>query len=136
MRPRFWIVIAALLGASAVALGAYGAHSLPDTQALASAARIFRTGQFYHLLHAVALLGVALVIGATEGRCAPWSTLAFQGAAAAFTFGVLCFSGGIYYHVANGFPSGGLIVPIGGSLLILGWLALAAGALGVNADRR
>ncbi len=120
------------LGGLAVVAGAIGAHSLPDTSSLTVPVRIFNTGQLYHVVHALALLAVALVLIVTEKRRADWSGWALQGAALAFTIGIVCFSGGIYTQVANGFTSSGGIVPLGGVSFLIGWAAFAAGAFGIE----
>jgi uncharacterized membrane protein YgdD (TMEM256/DUF423 family) len=132
MSARFWIFVAALLGGLSVVAGAIGAHALPDLPALAVPLRIFNTGQQYHALHAVALLGVALVLQQSEGRRPAFSSLLLQIAAAAFTIGIVCFSGGIYFQVAKGFTPSSGIVPFGGVAFLAGWAAFAIGALGLR----
>jgi uncharacterized membrane protein YgdD (TMEM256/DUF423 family) len=132
MSARFWIFAAALLGGLAVVAGAVGAHALPDTAALAVPARIFNTGQLYHALHALALLGVAIVLLQSQGRRAVFADWLLQIAAAAFAVGIVCFSGGIYVQAAAGFTSSAGIVPFGGIALLVGWAAFAVGALGLR----
>jgi uncharacterized membrane protein YgdD (TMEM256/DUF423 family) len=128
MSGRFWIFIAALLGGVAVAAGAIGAHALGD--AVSSETKsIFSTGQQYHALHALALLAVGIGLLQSEGRRALFSTWSLQVAALAFLIGILCFSGGIYVQVAEGFGAG--IVPLGGFSFMIGWAAFAIGALGL-----
>jgi uncharacterized membrane protein YgdD (TMEM256/DUF423 family) len=132
MSARFWIFLAALLGGFSVVAGAIGAHALPDGEALAVPLRIFNTGQQYHALHALALLGVALLMRQSEGQPTGFSWLLLQIAAAAFTIGIICFSGGIYVQVAKGFTSSTGIVPFGGVAFLVAWAAFAAGALGLR----
>jgi uncharacterized membrane protein YgdD (TMEM256/DUF423 family) len=115
-----------------VVAGAVGAHSLPDSSSLAVPVRIFSTGQLYHAVHSLALLAVATIMLATENRRTGWSGLALQVAAVAFTVGIVCFSGGIYAQVANGFTSSGGVVPVGGVSFLVGWIAFAAGAFGID----
>jgi uncharacterized membrane protein YgdD (TMEM256/DUF423 family) len=105
------LVTAGLLGAIAIALGAFGAHGLKDKLALIpEAAGWWETATFYLLTHAVA-------IGAVVGRSA-WP-------ARLWAFGALIFAGTLY-AMALGAPSWfGAITPIGGSLLIAGWVVLA-----------
>ena len=102
-----WIVLlAALSGALAVGTGAFGAHG-----ASGAAAEWLKTGAQYQLLHAVAALAV-LQIGA---RGPAWLFLA-GGAIFAVTL----------YLMALGLPRWlGAITPIGGAILIIGWLWLA-----------
>jgi uncharacterized membrane protein YgdD (TMEM256/DUF423 family) len=131
MNGRFWIFIAAILGGLAVAAGAIGTHALGDAVS-ADAKRIFSTGQHYHALHALALLGVGIVLLQSEGSRARFSSWFLQGAALAFLIGIVCFSGGIYVQVARGLSSGAGVVPLGGVSLMVGWAAFAIGALGLR----
>ena len=113
MGPRGWLAVAALLGASGVAFGAGGAHALRSLMA-PEYVPTFETGVRYHLLHAVALLALALT---GEGR-----PIALP--SALFALGTLLFSGSLY-ALALGAPSRlGLVTPFGGVALLLGWLAL------------
>jgi uncharacterized membrane protein YgdD (TMEM256/DUF423 family) len=132
MGARFWIFIAAILGGLAVVAGAVGAHALPDSEALAVPVRIFNTGQLYHALHALALLGVALTMIATADSRAGWAGWFLQIAALGFALGIVCFSGGIYLQIAKGFTSSAGVVPFGGICMIAGWAAFAIGALGLR----
>jgi len=105
------LVTAGLLGAIAIALGAFGAHALKDRLALVpGAAGWWETATFYLLTHAVAL-------GAIAGRSV-WP-------ARLWAFGAVIFAGTLY-AMALGAPRWfGAITPIGGSFLIAGWVALA-----------
>jgi len=127
MAARYWIFLAALFGASAVIAGAIGAHLLPG-----GAPDTFRTGQLFHALHALALLGAGLLMRQSEGSRARFSSWALQTAAIAFTAGIVCFAGGIYVTVAKGLTSSGGIVPLGGMSFVAGWVALAIGAFGLR----
>jgi len=102
-----WLmVLAALSGALAVGAGAFGAHG-----ASGQAAEWLRTGGQYQLIHAVA----ALVALRPEARGPGWL----------FVAGGALFAGTLYL-MALGAPRWfGAITPIGGALLIAGWLWLA-----------
>jgi uncharacterized membrane protein YgdD (TMEM256/DUF423 family) len=110
-----WVTVAALLGASAVALGAYGTHGLrgrvPD-----AAVGSWETASDYHLLHALVVLTLALY-----GRA---SGSAVGLPAALLTAGVLLFSGSIYLLVLTPWRWLGPVTPLGGVALIAGWLAV------------
>ena len=111
--PRGWLVLAALVGASGVAMGAGGAHAL-RSQIVPEYLPTFETGVRYQLIHAVALLALALS-GERRGVALP---------ALLFTFGVLLFSGSLY-ALALGAPTRlGIVTPFGGVALLLGWLSL------------
>ena len=122
--PRLWMTLAGLLGALGVAASAWSAHGLaaivpPDE--LAQAIHRANTANQYLLVHALALLGVAVA-----QRQAPSVWLNVAGVL--FVVGMLGFAGGLYLlRIVAGIHSGPtvLIVPVGGSALILGWVALA-----------
>lgn len=127
-----WIAIGALLAAAGVALGAYGAHGLGGLLAqlgyagddLAHRLDIYDTAVRYQMLHALALVLVGLALVHRSPR-------AWHVAAWAFLAGVLVFSGLLYVLALAG-PAWrwlGMVVPLGGVAMIVGWLALAAGAL-------
>lgn len=102
-----WLMLlAGLSGAMAVGAGAFGAHG-----ASGQAAEWLKTGGQYQLIHAVAAL-VALRLGAT-------------GAGWLFVAGGAIFAGTLYL-MAFGLPHWlGAVTPLGGLLLIAGWLWLA-----------
>ena len=103
---RLVAVLAALSGALAVIAGAFGAHG-----AHGAAAEWLKTGGQYQLVHAVA----ALVALRAEARGPAWC----------FVAGGALF-GGTLYLMALGLPPWlGAVTPIGGALMIGGWLWLA-----------
>ncbi|MGE5538845.1 MAG: DUF423 domain-containing protein [Gemmatimonas sp.] len=124
---RLWLFIGAVNGGVAVALGALGAHLLDP--ALGDHARAtYDTAVRYHLVHSLALIGVAVLAphlprGSGGGRLAA--------AGAAFTSGIVLFCGGLY-ALALGVSWGARVAPVGGMLLIAGWVLLAATAFGMQ----
>ncbi len=129
MQPKYWILLASLLGASGVALGAFQAHGLEPFLArqgltgeeLAKRMNNCEVGVRYQMYHALALLAVAWVVSQTGGGAA-------QTAGFCLFAGVLIFSGCLYGIVFTGVKILGAIVPIGGLLMIIGWLSLAVAA--------
>ncbi len=117
---RLWILAAAVNGFLALVLGAYAAHGLGGR---AEAERVgwVEVGADYGLSHALALLGVGLLAGRTAR---PRMTLRLAGWA--FLAGTLLFSGGLYVMGVTGARALGPVVPVGGLLLMAGWLALFA----------
>ena len=111
-----WIVLSSALGATGVALGAFGAHAL-ETRLDAEHLEVWATAVEYHLIHALSLFALAAWGNAT-GR-------GIQPGAALFALGLGFFSGSLY-GLALGAPRGlGPITPVGGLCLIGGWIALA-----------
>jgi uncharacterized membrane protein YgdD (TMEM256/DUF423 family) len=107
-------LLVGLAGASAVVLGAFGAHALRgvvDDHGL----EIWHTGVEYHFWHALALF--AAVIGLPSGR--PRGI-----AIGLFALGIVLFSGSLY-ALALGAPRlVGLVTPVGGVAFIAGWVAV------------
>ena len=126
---RGWLVIAGVLGATGVAMGAYASHGLGfiADEALREASRAtLQTAVQQQMLHAVVLLGIACWNFRTQSR-------ALQFAGVLFTVGVLLFSGLIYLRILGGVESLRAMVPWGGSCLIAGWLAVVvAGIVGMK----
>ena len=116
-----WITVAGLLGAAGVVLGAFGAHAL-EKRLEPAQLDVWSTAVEYHLVHAVALLAVALFGAATE-RPVTWP-------AAGFTAGILLFSGSLYALALGGPRVLGPVTPLGGLCFIGGWLALVTLARG------
>jgi uncharacterized membrane protein YgdD (TMEM256/DUF423 family) len=121
MSPRATLAIGALLGGTAVALGAFGAHALHDRLEAAGHLVTWETAARYQLAHAIALLVVGVLREHRGG-------LAFS--AWAFALGSLAFSGSLY-GLSLGVPPSvmGPLTPLGGALLIAAWIALAWNAL-------
>jgi uncharacterized membrane protein YgdD (TMEM256/DUF423 family) len=132
MNPGFWLRAGAIWGFLAVSMGAFGAHGLKDRfQALGQqsgglgAERLeanFHTGSQYHMYCALAILAVGIMAQVGRGgaalEVAGWSLL----------LGSLVFSGSLYLLAGTGIRWLGAITPIGGVLMLVGWLALAVAA--------
>lgn len=119
---QVWIASGAVLAALAVGAGAFGAHGLRDYLAANVQTANFETAVRYQMYHALALVLVGLLAGRQSS-----AALAVSGIC--FLLGTLIFSGLLYALVFTGLRWLGAIVPIGGTLLIVGWLALAAAAV-------
>ncbi|AOA58490.1 DUF423 domain-containing protein [Acinetobacter larvae] len=112
-----FIVIAALNLALAVALGAFGAHGL---QSFASPEQIawWKTATDYFFYHGLALFGLAILHKVSPNIPIKFSFISIQ-------IGIIFFCGSLYL-MGVGVPRYfGAITPIGGALMILGWLSLA-----------
>lgn len=103
----------ALLAALGVALGAFGAHALRDSL---DPVRLgwWNTGVQWHMWHAVALVAIAAV---------PIPDRTFP--AALIGAGTLVFAGSLYVMALTGLRWLGAVTPIGGLLMMAGWLLLA-----------
>ena len=120
---RIFLSIAAILGATSVAFGAFAAHALRE-KLTERATEMFETGARYQMYHALALLLVALLLSRAE---AAQSSLVAAGYA--FIVGVALFSGSLYALSLTGVKWLGAITPLGGVAFIVGWGCLFVAAL-------
>ncbi len=105
------LVSAGLLGAIAIALGAFGAHGFKDRLALIpEAVGWWQTATFYLLTHVVAIGTIS-----TRSVWPAWL----------WAVGSVIFAGTLYAMALGASRWFGAITPIGGSLLIAGWVVLA-----------
>ncbi len=129
---QFWLFIAGIVALAAVAMAAWGAHGLTGLEPYPRLTEIFDTAQQFHLAHAIALFGVAILFTATEGRRNLWGTVTLNLAAFALLTGTVLFSGGIYYQVLNVQQSGLKVVPAGGMAFMIGWIAVSVSVFGIR----
>ncbi len=123
---HYRVLGAAVQGFMAVALGAFGAHLLPRLDAglapaeAAQRLALFGTASKYQLAHAAALLALAPLrlprpgAAAAAARCLFWGTLIFAAT---------------LYLMGLGAPHGlGAVTPVGGVLMLAGWVLLGLAA--------
>ena len=116
MTPRGWILTGSLHMALAVIMGAFAAHALKHFFDQYST-DVFKTANFYHFIHSLALIIVGLLQQQFD------IDLTISGYS--FFFGIVIFSGSLYTLALTGVKGLGAITPIGGLLFILGWGWLA-----------
>ncbi len=110
---RVLVFLAALNGLLAVAIGAFGAHAIKDPQAQ----DWIRTATLFQLPHAAA--AITVLAWRPETRLAPWLMLS----------GSLLFAGSLQALGLGAPRAMAMLAPVGGSLMMLGWAALAVSAL-------
>ena len=111
----------ATLALLAVALGAFGAHAL-RARLEPRDLEIFETAVRYQMYHALGLIGVAWLSTRLAGPLTGW-------AGWLMIAGTLVFSGSLYLLVLTGPRWLGAITPIGGLMLIAGWLLVVVAIL-------
>jgi uncharacterized membrane protein YgdD (TMEM256/DUF423 family) len=114
------ISVAALMGMTAIILGAFGAHALKKQLSVEELVT-FETGVKYQMYHALFLLFIGMNTILVEK--VKKTILKFV------VFGVTFFSGSIYLLATTtitgvNFKPIGFITPIGGALLIAAWYVL------------
>lgn len=115
-----WLVAAAANGLMAIAMGAFAAHGLRSVLD-ADALGWIDTGSRYQMWHALALLGVAMLLVRTQpGR----HRRILQAVAWAFLAGIVLFAGSLYLLALTHIQAFAWIAPFGGVALMAGWLGL------------
>lgn len=120
------LILTALLGAAAVALGAFGAHRLESVLS-PNQMDTYQKAVQYHFIHVLALLALVALSGKLPGATAWW-------AGVFFVLGIILFSGSLYLWSAKtllGISQWRFLVfltPVGGLSFIAGWISLAIGA--------
>lgn len=121
---KIWIFLGAVNGFLGVAAGAVGSHVL-SAQTTADQLALFKLAASYQLTHAFALLAAGLL---TPYLIRPQGRALLKITGAAFTAGIILFCGALYMLATTGDRLPHAIAPIGGSLLMIGWLGLAVSA--------
>jgi uncharacterized membrane protein YgdD (TMEM256/DUF423 family) len=125
MKQKNILLLGIVMAATAVILGAFGAHGLKKI-VTPEQLDVFKTGVQYHFYHAIGLILVGLIAQHIEHNF-------IRKAAWIFFFGILAFSGSLYimtlFYALNteGVKWIGAITPIGGALFIAGWIMLGLG---------
>ena len=119
------VITAALLAALTIIVGAFGAHGLKELISEKSLVS-FETGVRYQMYHVIVMLALGLSTGILP-KTQKWVFWFF-------IIGIPFFSGSIYLLALNEFlPFDTKLIsfttPIGGFLLIIGWLRLAYGVI-------
>lgn len=128
---KSFLVWAAVLGALAVILGAFGAHKLKELVPPETVST-FQTGVTYQFYHVFALLATGILFAQLPGSQLEW-------AGRCFIIGILLFSGSLYLLTVLkmtgnvGLRGIGILTPIGGVFFIAGWICLLSGILKLKA---
>ncbi|MEQ9814225.1 MAG: DUF423 domain-containing protein [Azospirillaceae bacterium] len=119
------LLFAGIHGALAVALGAFAAHVLED-RVLPQSLEWIQTGTHYQLIHAAALLGVAVILATVDDNTVRTLLLV---AGYAFFAGAALFSLTLYLMAFGAPRLLGAVTPIGGVGMIAGWGVLVAAGI-------
>lgn len=128
---KFFLLVASVLGALAVALGAFGAHALKRI-AIEAVVNIFETGVRYQFYHVFALAVVGILYRDFPNKWMLW-------AGNLFLIGIILFSGSLYIltwlkaSAKEGLDWVGIITPFGGLAFIAGWVCMFLGLYKVAA---
>jgi len=114
-----WSAVGAFLMAFAVGFGAFGAHGLKG-RLDAYSMSVYEKAVFYHFVHALGILLVALLARTNAISIAGQARVGWL-----LLIGIILFSGSLYALALSGVRILGAITPIGGIAFIAGWLVLA-----------
>ncbi len=117
---QLYKLLGSTLAFSAVLLGAFGAHALKETLSANDSIQTWETAVRYQMWHAIALILLSMnslsnPIPKMIGPC--------------FAIGTLLFSGSLYGLALDGPKWLGPVTPLGGLILMIGWLLLAYSSL-------
>ncbi|WP_143869667.1 DUF423 domain-containing protein [Catenovulum sediminis] len=115
MSRNLALAIAAFYCALALTLGAFAAHALKSHLSV-EALNWIETAVFYQFVHALAILCLSQGKQQTVDKLLAVSIMLFAA-------GVFCFSGSLYL-MAFGVSGLGIMTPIGGILMLAGWLTI------------
>lgn len=113
---KVFLLIGAISGFLAVALGAFGAHGL-EGKISEKALNNWEKAVKYQMFHTVAIITVALLIDkiqSTQLTLAGWF----------FVLGIILFSGSLYLYSTTGQKFLAMITPFGGFSFLIGWILL------------
>jgi uncharacterized membrane protein YgdD (TMEM256/DUF423 family) len=119
---QIFIAIGAFFCFLGVVAGALGAHALQDWIIRMGGSNNFDLATTYMFYHGLGLIAVGVLMGrrpANGLKIAGW----------AFTAGSLLFQGNLFLIAVGGIRTFQALTPVGGILLMAGWVALAAAAL-------
>ncbi len=124
---KSFLLIAALLGALSVILGAFGAHALKKVVP-EDALQIFETAVRYQFYHVFALALAGLLFQSYPNQFMRWAGICF-------IIGIVLFCGSLYVLTyakavqSSSFKWAGPVTPLGGLFFIAGWILLAVGIM-------
>ena len=114
---KLWIIISAVSGFTAVAIGAFGAHGLRE-KLTPDMLEIYKTGVLYQLIHSVVLLVLSL-----NNFIKGYLPSLF------FLLGIILFSISLYIYSTSGIKIFAMVTPFGGVSFLIGWLLIVYEAL-------
>jgi uncharacterized membrane protein YgdD (TMEM256/DUF423 family) len=107
---KTWIIISAVSGFTAVAIGAFGAHGLRE-KLTPEMLEVYKTGVLYQFIHTIVLLILSLT-----------NFIKSTIPSILFLIGIILFSFSLYIYSTSGIQFFAMITPVGGVCFLIGWL--------------
>lgn len=120
MNQKQTVQAASLLGAFAVAIGAFGAHAFKPTLVSMGRLETYELAVRYQFYHVFALLAAGLLMNQFNSKWLGYASLFF-------ILGIVIFCGSLYVLCFTGISKLGAITPFGGVFFITGWVFLLVG---------
>ena len=117
MDARKTLAVAGALIAFATVLGAFGAHAL-KAHLTQDKLAVYETAVRYHFIHALGLLAIGILLRSMDVALLRWS-------ATLVLVGIILFSGSLYLLTFGAPRFLGVVTPLGGLALIVGWILFA-----------
>lgn len=111
---KFFIVVAAINGFLAVALGAFGAHGL-EGKISDKMILNWEKAVTYQMFHTGALLATSLAMFKVQATSLNWAGITFL-------IGIILFSGSLYFYSTTGIKLIAMVTPFGGVFFLIGWI--------------
>lgn len=118
---KILLIIGAAMAFMAVAAGAFGAHALKQKLDI-DLLNAFEVGVRYQMHHALALIAIAILY-------TNYNHFSMAASAWLIIAGTCLFSGSLYILALTGIRMWGALTPVGGILLLIGWLMFALGVI-------
>ena len=117
---KIWIIISAISGFTAVAIGAFGAHGLREKLS-AEMLEVYKTGVLYQFIHTIVLLILSLT-----------NFIKSKNPSIFFLLGIILFSFSLYIYSTSGIQFFAMITPIGGVSFLIGWFWIIVEAIRIK----
>lgn len=122
---RIALILTAVAGFLAVAIGAFGAHALKSLLTENNRLDTFELASRYHFYHTLVLLGISLLLKQNHSKRF-FLSLVF------IVTGMILFSGSLYILAITNYTPIAMITPVGGLFLLAGWAVLLYAAFEKN----
>lgn len=122
---RIGLILTAVAGFLAVAIGAFGAHALKSLLTENNRLDTFELASRYHFYHTLVLLGICLLLKQNHSKRF-FLSLVF------IVTGMILFSGSLYILAITNYTPIAMITPVGGLFLLAGWAVLLYAAFEKN----
>lgn len=122
---RIALILTAVVGFLAVAVGAFGAHALKSLLTSNNRLDTFELASRYHFYHALVLLGISILLKQNDSKRF-FISLVF------ILTGMILFSGSLYILAITNYTPIAMITPVGGLFLLAGWAVLLYAAFEKN----